>query len=109
MLELRYIFKKRIERLVKNNILKELYFINFNICLYYIEGNQTKHTKKNTIRSKKLIKIIYTDIYKPLYISYFNNEKYFITFIYNLLRYNYVYLIYKNVDTLNVHINKVKR
>ena len=41
-----HISKERIERLVKDNILEHLDFIDFDVCIDCIKGKQTKHYKK---------------------------------------------------------------
>ncbi|CAL9085653.1 unnamed protein product, partial [Musa textilis] len=38
-----HISKERIERLVKNNILEDLDFTDFDVCIDCIKGKQTKH------------------------------------------------------------------
>ncbi|CAL9126122.1 unnamed protein product, partial [Musa textilis] len=107
-----HISKERIERLVKNNILEDLDFTDFDVCIDCIKGKQTKHTKKYATRSKELLEIIHTDICGPLHIPCFSGERYFITFTDDLSRYGYVYLIHEKsqaVNTLEVYINEVER
>ena len=67
-----------------------------------IKGKQTKHTKKGATRSNELLEIIHTDICGPLSIPYFTGEKYFITFIDDLSRYGYVYLMHENSQTIDI-------
>lgn len=62
---LSHIFKERLERLVKNEILPNLKFTDFNICVDCIKSKQTKHTKhtkKGAIKSKQLLEILYINI-----------------------------------------------
>ena len=73
--------KKGWRRLVKNEILPSLDFIDLNVCVDYIKGKQTKHIKKGATRSTQLLEIIHTDICGPFDASSFNKEMYFITFI----------------------------
>ena len=47
-----HISKKRLERLVKNEILPSLDFTYLNICMDCIKGKQTKHVKKGATKSK---------------------------------------------------------
>ena len=76
-----HISKERMQRLVKNEILPDLDFIDLNVCVDCIKGKQTKHTKKGATRSTQLLEIIHTDICGPFDVNSFNKEKYFITFI----------------------------
>ena len=78
---------------MKDNILEYLDFTDFDVCIDCIKGKQTKYIKKNVTRSKELIEIIHTDICG--YIPCFSGEIYFITFIDDMSRYGYVYLIHE--------------
>jgi len=100
------------ERLVKNEILLNLDFIDLNICVDCIKGKQTKHTKKGATRSSQLLEIIHTDICGHFDVNSFNKEKYFITFTDDFSRYEHVYLLYEKSQTVNaleIYINEVKR
>ena len=77
-----------------------------------IKGKKTKHTKKGATRSNELLEIIHTDIYGPLYVPCFTEDKYFITFIDDLSRYGYVYLMHEKaqaIDIFEMFITKVER
>ena len=54
--------KERLERLVKNEILLNLDFIDLGVCVDCINGKQTEHDKKGATRSTQLLEIIHTDI-----------------------------------------------
>ncbi|KAL5579736.1 hypothetical protein UlMin_012178 [Ulmus minor] len=69
-----HISKERLERLVNNEILPELDFTDLSICIDFIKGKQTKHTKKGATRSTKLLEIIYIDICGPFDVSFFSGE-----------------------------------
>ena len=100
------------ERLVNNEILPSLDFIDLNVCVDCIKGKQTKHTKKGATRSTQLLEIIHSDICGPFDVSSFNKERYFITFIDVFSRYGYVYLLHEKsqpVNALEVYINEVER
>jgi len=56
-------FKERIQRLVKNEILPDLDFTDLNVCVDYIKGEQTKHTKKGATRNTQLL-----ESYTPIYV-----------------------------------------
>ena len=53
------------ERLVKNEILPNLYFTNFVLCVDCIKEKQTRHNKKDATRSNQLLEIMYTYISGP--------------------------------------------
>ena len=76
-----------------------------------IKVKQTKHTKKGATRSNELLEIIHTDICGTLYVPCFTGEKYFITFIDDLSRYGYVYLMHEksqDIDIFEMFITKVE-
>ena len=77
-----------------------------------IKGKQTKHTKKSATRSNELLKIVHTDICGPLSVPCFTGERYFITFIDDLSRYGYVYLMHEKsqaIDIFEMFITEVER
>jgi len=85
-------------------------FTNLNVCVDYIKGKQTKHTKKWATQSTQLLEI--TQWYMELfYVHFFNKERYFITFIDDFSCYGYVYLHKKSqtVNSLEIYINEVER
>ncbi|RVW98877.1 Retrovirus-related Pol polyprotein from transposon TNT 1-94 [Vitis vinifera] len=106
-----HISRERIERLVKEGILQNLDFTDFHVCVDCIKGKQTKHTKKGAT-SNELLEIIHTDICGPLSVPCFTGEKYFITFIDDLSRYGYVYLMHEKsqaIDIFEMFITEVER
>jgi len=107
-----HISRERIERLIKNEIIPDLDFIDLNICVDFIKGKQTKHTKKAATRSTQLLEIVGTDICEPFDVNSFRKERYFITFIDDYSRYTYVYLLHEKsqaVDALEIYLNEVER
>ena len=68
------------ERLIKNEILPDLDFMDLNICVDCIKEKQTKYTKKEATRSTQLLEIVHTDICGPFDVNFFGKERYFITF-----------------------------
>jgi len=105
-----HIFKQRMERLIKKEILPNLDFMDLNICLDCIKGKQTKHTKKRATRSTQLLEIVHTNIFGPF--DVFGNERYFITFIDGYSHSSYVYLLHEKslaVDALEIYLNEVER
>jgi len=108
-----HISKERIMRLVKNEILPQLDFGDWDVCVDCIKGKQTKHISKNSAtRSNELLELIHTDICGPFDIPSWSGEKYFITFIDDFSRYCYLYLLHEksqSVDILKVFIDEVER
>ncbi|GKC28100.1 retrovirus-related pol polyprotein from transposon TNT 1-94, partial [Tanacetum coccineum] len=96
-----HISKERLQRLVKNEILPNLDFTDFCLCVECIKGKKTKHSKKGATRRSDLLEIIHTDICGPFDTPSFTREKYFITFIDDFLRYGYVYLLHENSQSIN--------
>jgi len=55
---------------------------------------------------------VYTDICGPFDVSSFRKERYFITFIDDYSRYDYVYLLHEKsqaIDALEIYLNEVER
>jgi len=107
-----HIFRERMERLIKNEILPNLDFKDLNICVDCIKGKQTKHTKKIATRSTQLLNTVHTDICRPFDINSFGKERYLITFIDNYSCYGYVYLLHEKsqvVDALEIYLNELER
>jgi len=69
-----HISRERMERLIKNEILTYLDFMNLNICVGCINGKQAKHTKKGATGSTQLLEIVHTDICEPFDVSSFGKE-----------------------------------
>ena len=110
--KLGHISRKRLERLVKDVILPNLDFTDLGVCVDCIKSKQTKHTKKGATRSAKLLEIIHTDICGHFDTLSFGKEKYFITFIDDFSRYNYIYLLHEKSQAVNafeVYITEVER
>ena len=108
-----HISKERMLSLVKNEILLNLNFTDFGICVDCIKGKHVNHPiKKAATRSSQLLEIIHTNICRPFNVPSFSGEKYFITFIDDFSSYGYVYLLQEKsqlVDTLEMFVNEVKR
>ena len=86
--------KSRIDKLIKERVLKIddcQSLLIYESCLF---GKMTKSPfKKNDERASDILDLIHTDICRPMNISVRSGYHYFITFIDNLSRYGYIYLI----------------
>lgn len=105
-----HISKKRIARLIKDDVLPSLDSSDLEECIDCIRGKLTKTNKKGSAHSQDLLEIIHTDICglsKPTLCE----NKYFITFIDNSSHFSYVYLInnkYLSLERLKSFKTKVE-
>jgi hypothetical protein len=60
-----HISRERLKKLVKDEVLSNLDFIDFGVCVDCIKGKQTKHTKKGATRIEGLLEIVHTSICGP--------------------------------------------
>ncbi|KAL5575308.1 hypothetical protein UlMin_017007 [Ulmus minor] len=98
-----YISTQRIERLVKEGLLHDLNFANFDNCIDCIKGKLiAKVRKSKTNRCKDVLEIIHIDICGPFAYPVMGGYRYFITFIDDFSHYGYVELIREKLDTLEV-------
>ena len=108
-----HISKERVMRLIKNDILPQLDFTDWDICVECIKRKQTSHISKYpATRSTESLQLIHTDICGPFDVPSWNGEKYFITFIDDFSRYCYLYLLHEksqSVNVLEIFVNEVER
>jgi hypothetical protein len=97
-----HISRERMERLTRDGILDSLNFSDFQTCVDCVKGKLTRARKKGATRSEGLLEIIHTDICGPFTPSTLGGYKYFITFIDNLSRYGYIFLIYEKSEALDM-------
>ena len=99
-LRLCHINLDRINRLVKDGPLRELYVSTLPICESCLEGKMTKRPfSAKGERSKEPLQLVHSDVYGPLSVQARGGYEYFVTFIDNYSRYNYVYLMHKKSET----------
>ena len=97
-----HISKRRIERLVSNGILDSLDFVDFEICTNCIKGRQTNTRRFGANRATNVLQLIHTDICGPFPMISWNGQQYFIMFIDEFSRYDYLYLIHEKSQSLEV-------
>jgi len=97
-----HISKKKIERLVLNEILDSIVFISFDVCVECIKGKQTKSKKLGAYRATNVLELIHTNICGPFHTPSWNGQQYFISFIYYYSRYAYLFLIHEKSQSLDV-------
>ncbi|XP_043692937.1 uncharacterized protein LOC122643378 [Telopea speciosissima] len=96
-----HISVQRMERLVRNKILRPLDFHDLHDCVDCMKGKMTKTRRMKAARSNGLLELIHTDISGPFPIPSVGDQRYFITFIDDFSRYGYLYLISKKSNSLD--------
>ena len=96
-----HISKQRIERLIKDEILSDLDFLDFDTCVDCIKGKlTTKIRNAKAGRCTKFLGVIHTDICGSFTPPAMGGHKYFITFIDDYSHYGFVELIHEKFDSL---------
>ncbi|KAL4554216.1 hypothetical protein LXL04_037399 [Taraxacum kok-saghyz] len=96
-----HISRERMLRLVKDEVLPNLNFSDFENCVKCMKGKMTKGNKKGSTRSSGLLELIHTDISGPYPVG-ISGHKSFITFIDDHSRYMYLYLINEKSESLEM-------
>ena len=95
-----HISKQRKDRLIKDEILQDLDFSYFDICVDCIKGKLTAKVRNAKVdRCTELLKVIHTDICGSFTPPTLGDHKYFITFNYDYSRYGFVELIREKFDS----------
>ncbi|KAF7835789.1 Retrovirus-related Pol polyprotein from transposon TNT 1-94 [Senna tora] len=97
-----HISRNRLDRLIKQEILPNLDFSNFDYCVDCIKGKfpaKTRGGKAN--RSENLLDISHTDISGPITPATLADYKYCIAFIDDYSRFGWVDLLREKFDSLN--------
>ena len=77
-----HISRERMERLIKENILHDLDFSDFETCIDCVKGKLTAGARKDKAnRSEGILQLIQTDICGPITPVALGGFRYFITFI----------------------------
>ena len=85
-----------------DGILDSFDFADFEICTNYIKGKQTNTRRFGANRATDVLKLIHTDIYGSFPTISWNDQQYFITFIDDFSRYDYLYFIHEKSQSLEV-------
>ena len=97
------------ERLIKDEILSDLDFSDFDTCVDCIKGKLIAMVRNEKIdRCTELLGVIHTDIcgsFTPLAMG---GHKYFITFIYDYSLYGFVKLIHEKFNSFEAFKEKVE-
>ena len=101
--------RQRIERLIKDKILLDLDFTDFDTCVDCIKGKLiTKIRNAKVNRCTELLGVIHTDICGSFTPPAMSGNKYFITFIDDYSHYGFVELIHEKFDYLEAFKVKVE-
>ena len=99
-LRLRHISLDRINRLVKDGPLKELKVGNLLVCESCLEGKMTKRSfSAKGFRAKEPLELVHSDVCGPLNVQARGGYEYFVTFIDDYSRDEYVYLMQRKSET----------
>jgi hypothetical protein len=97
-----HILRRRMERLIKEEILMLLYFSDLGHYIECIKGKYIKHIKKTGVtRCSGVLEIIHTDICGPFNVKSLYGFNSFITFMDNFSRYGYIYPICERSEALD--------
>jgi len=86
---------------VSDEILEPLDLSDFEVCVECIKGKQTNIRKLGPERAKDILELVHTNICGP-FPTPWNGKQYFISFIDDYSRYNYLYLIHEKSQSLDV-------
>ena len=102
-LRLGHISLDRINRLVKDGPLKKLKVGNLPVCESCLEGKMTKRSfSTKGFRAKEPLELVHSDVCGPLNVQVRGAYEYFVTFIDDYSRYEYVYLMQRKSETLGM-------
>lgn len=99
-LRLDHINLDRINRLVKDGPLRELSVSTLSVCESCLEGKMTKRPfSANGQRANEPLELVHSDVCGPFNVQARGGYEYFITFINDYSRYDFVYLMQKKSET----------
>ena len=85
---------KRMKKLHADGILESLDYESLDACEPWLLGKMTKTPFSGTMeRTTNLLEIIHTDVYDPMSVEARGGYRYLLTFIDDLNRYGYIYLM----------------
>jgi hypothetical protein len=97
-----HILRRRIERLIKDDIIIPLDFSNSDYCIDCIKGKYAKQVKKGEAkRSAMVLEIIHIGICGMFPVKSLDGFDSFITFMDDFLRYGYIYPIKERSEALD--------
>ena len=89
-----HINSNKIQRLIKDGLLKPLDFDGFPVCESFLEGKMFKrHFNAKGRKAQELLELAHTNVCGPMSTQANGGYEYFITFMDDYSRYGYVYLM----------------
>ena len=95
-----HIGQQRMNRLAKKGLLGPLKKVNLSTCPNCLEGKMARKPFEKTIRAQITLQLVHVDISGPMNVRAKHGASYFITFIDDFTRFNYVYLISHKFEAL---------
>ena len=97
------------EKLIKDDILPNLDFLDFDTCVDCIKSKLTAKVRNAKVdKCTELFWVIHTDIYRPFTPLAMGGHKYFMTFIEDYCHYGFSELIREKSDSLEAFKPKVE-
>ena len=97
-----HISRERMERLIRENILHNLDFPDFDTCVDCVKGKLTAGTRKSRVaRNEEVLQLIHTDICGPITPTAMGGFRYFITFIDDFSRHGWIDLLREKSESLD--------
>ena len=91
---------KHMKKLYADGLLESLYYESFDACEPCLLGKMTKTPFFGTTeQATDLLEIIHTDVCSPVRVEACGRYRYFLTFIDDLRRYRYIYLMKHKSET----------
>ena len=85
---------KRMKELHPDGLLESLDYESFDACEAWLVGKMIKTPFSGTMeQATNLLEIIHTDVCNPMSVEAHGGYRYFLTFIDDLSRYGYIYLM----------------
>ncbi|KAJ9538813.1 hypothetical protein OSB04_031546 [Centaurea solstitialis] len=99
-----HISKSRMQDLIRQEILPELDFNDFETCVDCLKGKMTNSINFHSKRSQCILELIHTDICGPFPIETICGNRYFATFIDDFSRFCYIFLMSEKSQVLDCFI-----
>ncbi|KAJ9567681.1 LOW QUALITY PROTEIN: hypothetical protein OSB04_003647 [Centaurea solstitialis] len=99
-----HISKSRMQDLIRQKILPELDFNDFETCVDCLKGKMTNFRNFYSKRSQCILELIHTDICGPFPIETICGNRYFATFIDDFSRFCYIFLMSEKSQVLDCFI-----
>ena len=98
-----HVNKNKIDKLIKEDVLKINDCESLSTCESYLLDKMTKSSsKRKGERASDVLDLVYSDVYEPMNIGTRGGYYYFITFTNNLSRYGYIYLMKHKSESFKI-------